>query len=96
MISIAGRDFEAMAVNMEAGSEANNKLDATEVPVCEDKPDEHIDFTVVFNKEKIKINFPCNSTIASLKEHLQTLTGVPATMQKMVFKGIYSQEGMLS
>lgn len=85
-----------VALDMNTSSESNNQLDNSDVPVSDDNPEEHIDFTVVFNKEKLKINFPCNSTIASLKDKLQTLTGVPAKMQKMVFKGIYKNNLAMS
>lgn len=48
---------------------------------------EQIDFTIIFNKERLKVKFPSSSTIGSLKEHIQTLTGLPSGMQKLVYKG---------
>jgi len=48
---------------------------------------ENIDFVVIFNKQKLNVNFSPDSKIIDLKEHLQKLTGVPSTMQKIVYKG---------
>ncbi|XP_064609055.1 ubiquitin domain-containing protein UBFD1-like isoform X2 [Liolophura sinensis] len=49
---------------------------------------ETIDFKVIFNKQKYDVTFPLDSTIGSLKTHIQTLTGVPSAMQKLMFKGL--------
>ena len=52
------------------------------------EPGEQVDFTIIFNKERLRVKFPSSSTIGSLKEHIQTLTGLPSAMQKLVYKGI--------
>ncbi|XP_074598146.1 ubiquitin domain-containing protein UBFD1-like [Brevipalpus obovatus] len=56
---------------------------------------EQIDFTIIFNKERLKVKFPSSSTIGSLKEHIQTLTGLPSGMQKLVYKGKLSDQQTL-
>ncbi|KAH3871926.1 ubiquitin domain-containing protein UBFD1-like [Dreissena polymorpha] len=49
---------------------------------------ETVTFTVIYNKQKYDVEFGLNKTILDLKKHVQTLTGVPSTMQKIMFKGM--------
>lgn len=44
-------------------------------------------FVIVFNKQKLEVKWNVHDTIASLKTHLHTLTGVPPALQKLMFKG---------
>ena len=38
-------------------------------------PKEMVDFKVVYNKQKLDVEFPLDETVAKLKTHIQTLTG---------------------
>ena len=49
-----------------------------------------IDFTVVYNKQRLPVSLAHDSTILELKEHIKDLIGVPSAMQKIVYKGKYS------
>uniref|UniRef100_A0A0B6ZHB9 Ubiquitin-like domain-containing protein n=2 Tax=Arion vulgaris TaxID=1028688 RepID=A0A0B6ZHB9_9EUPU len=49
---------------------------------------EKVDFCVIFKKEKHEVSFPVNQTVAKLKTHIEKLTGVPATLQKIMYKGL--------
>lgn len=51
-------------------------------------PEDNVDFKVFFNKQKFDVTFALSKTVAVLKEHIQTLTGVPPAMQKVMFKGL--------
>lgn len=50
-------------------------------------PSDCIDFKIVYNKQNFNVNFSLSATILSLKQHIETLTGVPHTMQKLLYKG---------
>ncbi|XP_061196217.1 ubiquitin domain-containing protein UBFD1-like [Saccostrea echinata] len=58
-------------------------------------PVETVDFKIVYNKQKYDVTFPTNDTIAKLKAHIQTLTGVPSAMQKIMYKGLAKDESTL-
>ncbi|XP_034235867.1 ubiquitin domain-containing protein UBFD1-like [Thrips palmi] len=49
---------------------------------------EDVDFKVIFSKSKYDITFPLDDTVAQLKDHLEIITGVPRTMQKLMIKGL--------
>ncbi|XP_063444728.1 ubiquitin domain-containing protein UBFD1-like isoform X1 [Mytilus trossulus] len=55
-----------------------------------------VDFKVIFNKQKYDVTFPIDETIAKLKSHIETLTGVPSAMQKIMFKGLAKDESTLN
>lgn len=56
---------------------------------------ENIDFTVVYNKQKISVNFALDGTVAELKTHLQKIISVPQAMQKVMFKGLAKDDQTL-
>lgn len=56
---------------------------------------EKIDFVIIYNKKKLNINFPIDSTVAELKKHVQSLISVPQAMQKVMFKGLAKDEQTL-
>ncbi|KAJ8307777.1 hypothetical protein KUTeg_014670 [Tegillarca granosa] len=56
---------------------------------------EKIDFKVVYNKQKYDVTFPLDHTVAKLKIHIQTLTGVTPAMQKIMYKGLAKDESTL-
>ncbi|XP_067671189.1 cyclin-dependent kinase-like 2 isoform X2 [Haliotis asinina] len=51
-----------------------------------------VEFKVIFNKQKYDVNFPLESTVSQLKAHVQSLTGVPAAMQKLMYKGLIKDD----
>ncbi|XP_048249927.1 ubiquitin domain-containing protein UBFD1-like isoform X3 [Haliotis rufescens] len=51
-----------------------------------------VEFKVIFNKQKYDVNFPLDSTASQLKAHVQSLTGVPAAMQKLMYKGLIKDD----
>ncbi|XP_066603814.1 ubiquitin domain-containing protein UBFD1-like isoform X2 [Prorops nasuta] len=61
----------------------------------QDEPREEIDFKVVYNKQKININFAIDGTVGELKTHLQNIISVPKDMQKVMFKGLAKDEQTL-
>lgn len=56
---------------------------------------ENIDFTVIYNKQKISVNFALDGTVAELKTHLQKIISVPQAMQKVMFKGLAKDDQTL-
>ena len=48
---------------------------------------EKVSFKVIFNKQKLDITFPLDDTVIKFKSHLEGLTKVPPSMQKLMFKG---------
>ncbi|KAL7061653.1 hypothetical protein AAHC03_0728 [Spirometra sp. Aus1] len=58
--------------------------------------DECVSLTVVHNRHRYDLTFPINSTVLSMKERLESLTNVPADMQKLVFHGILDDSKRLS
>lgn len=58
-------------------------------------PKEHIDFKVIYNKQKIDVNFPLDGTVADLKAHLQNIIAVPQGMQKVMIKGLAKDDQTL-
>ncbi|CAL1545853.1 unnamed protein product [Lymnaea stagnalis] len=53
---------------------------------------EKVDFNVIFKKEKYEVSFPLDNTVTKLKSHIEKLTGVPATLQKIMYKGLARDE----
>lgn len=49
---------------------------------------EMIEFKVVYNKKTHNVRFPLDETVDHLKEHIESLTNVPVSMQKVMFKGL--------
>jgi len=49
----------------------------------------------VYNKQTFNVTFPLDSTVQSLKEHLETLTDVEVTNQKIMFKGLMKDDASL-
>lgn len=65
--------------------------DATSTSVPSGKTEfkgEPVKFVVNFNKKGYDIEFGSDETVNALRLHLMKLTGVPAGLQKIMFKGI--------
>ena len=61
----------------------------------QDPPRENIDFKVIYNKQRINVNFPVDGTVAELKVHLQNIISVPQAMQKVMIKGLAKDDQTL-
>ncbi|XP_076656316.1 ubiquitin domain-containing protein UBFD1 isoform X1 [Halictus rubicundus] len=61
----------------------------------QDPPQEKIDFKVIYNKQRINVNFPLDGTVAQLKAHLQNIISVPQAMQKVMIKGLAKDDQTL-
>lgn len=75
---------------MECENDVNNSQTTLQEPSIE-----NIDFTVIYNKQKISVNFALDGTVAELKTHLQKIISVPQAMQKVMFKGLAKDEQTL-
>ncbi|BFZ03575.1 hypothetical protein BsWGS_06613 [Bradybaena similaris] len=56
---------------------------------------EKVDFCVIYKKEKYDVSFPLNQTVSKLKSHIEKLTGVPASLQKIMYKGLARDDATL-
>nr|XP_018912676.1 PREDICTED: ubiquitin domain-containing protein UBFD1-like isoform X1 [Bemisia tabaci] len=54
-----------------------------------------VEFFVVHNKNKHKVNFFLEKTVSDLKKHLQNILGVPQHLQKIMFKGLAKDDQSL-
>jgi hypothetical protein len=50
--------------------------------------EEIVNFKLIYNKTTYDIDIGLNKSVFQLKEHIQTLTSVAPSMQKLCFKGI--------
>ncbi|XP_033218683.1 ubiquitin domain-containing protein UBFD1-like isoform X2 [Belonocnema kinseyi] len=62
--------------------------DGATATTSQDMPQYIIDFIVIYNKQKININFRIDGTVSELKNYLQNIIAVPQAMQKVMFKGL--------
>ncbi|XP_028406585.1 ubiquitin domain-containing protein UBFD1-like [Dendronephthya gigantea] len=51
-----------------------------------------ISFRVVWNKKNYDVTFNSNDTVESLKKHIETLTGLPVSTQKLMYKGLVKDD----
>lgn len=77
----------------EGGTPEESSAQSTETDSFADK--ETVDFKIIYNKNKYDVTFPLDDTFANLKPQIEKLTGVPAVMQKVVFKGRSKDEATL-
>ncbi|XP_063961405.1 ubiquitin domain-containing protein UBFD1-like [Lytechinus pictus] len=56
---------------------------------------EVVEVKVMYNKKKYDVRIGVESTVAELKTEIQTATGVPPAMQKLMFKGLMKDEKTL-
>ncbi|XP_039308932.1 ubiquitin domain-containing protein UBFD1 isoform X1 [Solenopsis invicta] len=89
---------ESKESTMECDNTENNVDDSrnTAATILQKEPStENIDFTVIYNKQKISVNFALDGTVAELKTHLQKIISVPQAMQKVMFKGLAKDDQTL-
>lgn len=56
-------------------------------PILPQPPNVNVNFLVIHSKTKYDVEFPLDDTVEQLKVHLETLTGVPQKLQKVMYKG---------
>ncbi|RUS74433.1 hypothetical protein EGW08_017798, partial [Elysia chlorotica] len=47
---------------------------------------EKVRFTVIYKKQKHEVSWPLDCTVSKLKSHIESLTSVPASLQKIMYK----------
>ncbi|XP_069762141.1 ubiquitin domain-containing protein UBFD1 [Narcine bancroftii] len=60
-----------------------------------DTSKEMVDLKVIWNKNKYDLRVPLDSTGASLKEKIHSLTGLTPAMQKVMYKGLLQEDKTL-
>lgn len=73
--------MEAPSEIAACSSESTEESELCEIP-------EQVEFTIVFNKVKHEISFAYDATVLDLKAHLERITGVPLSAQKLIVKGM--------
>lgn len=73
--------MEAPAETAACSSDTTEESELCEIP-------EQVEFTIVFNKAKHEISFAYDATVLDLKAHLERITGVPLSAQKLIVKGM--------
>ena len=68
----AGAESSSKSLAELTDKDATSNLEAKE----QSQPKEMVDFKVVYNKQKYDINFALDDSVSSLKQHLETLTGI--------------------
>lgn len=56
---------------------------------------EKVDFKVVWKKNTYDVSFPLDERVDKLKEHINTLCGIPAAMMKLMYKGMLKDDSTL-
>eukprot|EP00123_Amoebidium_parasiticum_P021220 comp6364_c0_seq1/m.2157 comp6364_c0_seq1/g.2157 ORF comp6364_c0_seq1/g.2157 comp6364_c0_seq1/m.2157 type:complete len:252 (-) comp6364_c0_seq1:19-774(-) len=54
---------------------------------------EKVNFKLVFNKVQYDVTLSLNDTVGTMKKKFQEMTGVPAMMQKVMYKGMLKEDG---
>ncbi|XP_050463208.1 ubiquitin domain-containing protein UBFD1-like [Cataglyphis hispanica] len=87
-----GTDTKKLTTEQENNISESQDTTAT---ALQEPPTENINFTVIYNKQKISVNFSLDGTVAELKTHLQKIISVPQAMQKVMFKGLAKDDQTL-
>ncbi|XP_022091440.1 ubiquitin domain-containing protein UBFD1-like [Acanthaster planci] len=82
-----------VAMDVSAEAKSSNSAEETTPEVL--KPKEMVDFKVMYNKQKYDVSFDLDGTVATLKTHVQTITSVPAEMQKLMYRGLMKDDKTL-
>ncbi|AWP19163.1 putative ubiquitin domain-containing protein UBFD1 isoform 2, partial [Scophthalmus maximus] len=61
----------------------------------DDDDRERVDLKIIWNKNKYDLKIPVDSTGATLKEKIHSLTGLPPSMQKVMYKGLLPEDKTL-
>ncbi|XP_041831432.1 ubiquitin domain-containing protein UBFD1 [Melanotaenia boesemani] len=80
--------------NTEAGNATTQDSSISNGDDADDKQ-ETVDLKIIWNKNKYDLKIPVDSTGAKLKERIHSLTGLPPAMQKVMYKGLLSEDKTL-
>lgn len=83
-----------LETNTQVESETETKLQPN-VNNAEACDGEIIQFVVIYSKEKFDVKLSDTSTILQLKTHLESIIGVPQSLQKVMYKGMAKNEQTL-
>ncbi|KAL6422304.1 hypothetical protein ACFW04_010571 [Cataglyphis niger] len=92
--SIENLETDTKELTTEQENNISESQDTT-ATALQEPPTENINFTVIYNKQKISVNFSLDGTVAELKTHLQKIISVPQAMQKVMFKGLAKDDQTL-
>lgn len=93
-------DDEPLQCNSENASQTDLG-DATTQDSCisngddKDEQQETVDLKIIWNKNKYDLKIGIDSTGAKLKEKIHSLTGLPPSMQKVMYKGLLPEDKTL-
>ncbi|XP_071571911.1 ubiquitin domain-containing protein UBFD1 isoform X4 [Temnothorax nylanderi] len=93
--SIENSATDTKESTMECENNIDNSGDTVVAATLQEPSTENIDFTVIYNKQKISVNFAFDGTVAELKTYLQKIISVPQAMQKVMFKGLAKDDQTL-
>ncbi|KAK3705208.1 hypothetical protein QZH41_013999 [Actinostola sp. cb2023] len=82
---VCSEDNPSVSTKEQLSVEEKEK-DSAEEDDAEKTPPELVNFRIVWNKKSYDVEFDVNQTVDQLKEHIQTLTGLPVSMQKLMYK----------
>ncbi|XP_064641775.1 ubiquitin domain-containing protein UBFD1-like [Lineus longissimus] len=66
-----------------------------EVPKEEEVEKELVEFKIVYKKKPYDVKFPLDDKVSALKAHIEKLTELPPSMQKVMFRGLAKDESTL-
>lgn len=92
--TVKADDDSSKNISITPAEIAAQERDAT-ATTSENEPQENIDFNIIYNKQKIIVNFRIDGTVSELKQHLQNIIAVPQAMQKVMFKGLAKDDQTL-
>ncbi|XP_068672408.1 ubiquitin domain-containing protein UBFD1-like [Montipora foliosa] len=85
-------DVDNENAEMNETSKEDFSVEEKEKDSTEDEPAsscrETASFRVVWNKKNYEVTFPVDETADCLKQHIENLTGLPVSMQKLMYKGL--------
>ncbi|XP_065899652.1 ubiquitin domain-containing protein UBFD1-like isoform X2 [Dysidea avara] len=79
----------------ESSSSPSGSNDTSATNDVNDAELEKIDFKVVWKKSTYDVSFPLDHRIDQLKEHINTLCGIPPAMMKLMYKGMLKDDSTL-
>ncbi|XP_065066423.1 ubiquitin domain-containing protein UBFD1-like isoform X2 [Rhopilema esculentum] len=74
-------------------NESENEIGESLKTACDNAENlETIDFRIIWNKQNFRVKFAADRKIEDLKDHITELTGIPTSMQKLMYKGLIKNE----
>lgn len=81
--------LEEEEVNSKAEKECTENDDESTIQIS---PEDLINFRVVWNKKNYEVEFDANDTVENLKKHIESLTDLPVSTQKLMYKGLVKDD----